>query len=285
MRVIGSGSDDDDRYVAGHRLRRRWDPSLRELGDRGAKPGRTPPGGSRTVRLLTILVVSVPAAVLGAQLGMSTGEVADQGSSATQQTNPPSFTLPVSPSFTLGTPPATSTRQAPASPRPIRSTQESNTPQPVTTRFVVDNFDGSPPWDRSLNDLGEWMGADAFANGRGNGNGVVGGGGLTLVYEDDGWFGSDIKTDVSRYAYLVLRIAGAAGGEQRDFTLALGGVERRFADYTLNGGAHPVITTSYRDIRIPMVANGINTKRPEQLQMSFWWGGRGTIVIDEIRFE
>ena len=155
----------------------------------------------------------------------------------------------------------------------------------AVTALLLDNFDASAQWSRSENDIGEWTGADSFANGGGNGDGVVSGGGLALEYSDDGWFGSDVFTNVSAYRYLVLRVKGAAGGKQRHFKLALGGMEKIFGDYTMDGGAHPVLTTAYQDFRIPMAANAINTSAPRDLQMSFWWGGRSTVFVDEIRFE
>jgi hypothetical protein len=136
-----------------------------------------------------------------------------------------------------------------------------------------------------LNDLREWTGADAFYNGGGNGDGLVSAGGLTLVYRNTGYLGSEVQTDVCAYRFLVLRVAGEKGGEERHVKLALGGVERLIAEFTLDGGMHAAISTSCRDIRIPMVANGMDTRGPGALRLSFWWGGTSTIVIDEIRFE
>ena len=78
---------------------------------------------------------------------------------------------------------------------------------------------------------------------------------------------------------------GAAGGEQNHFTLGLGGTTKLFADFTLDGGGRPVVTTSYQDIRIPMAANGINRNSPSQLTMGFWHGGTSTITIDHIAFQ
>ncbi|WP_190258261.1 hypothetical protein, partial [Dactylosporangium sucinum] len=57
-----------------------------------------------------------------------------------------------------------------------------------------------------------------------------------------------------------------------------------FADYTLDGGGHPTITTSYQDIRIPLAANGINRSSPAQLAMGFWYGGNSSITIDGFSF-
>ncbi|OPG09270.1 hypothetical protein [Microbispora sp. GKU 823] len=83
----------------------------------------------------------------------------------------------------------------------------------------------------------------------------------------------------------MIRIKGANGGEQNHFNLSLGGTTKLFAEYTLDGGTHPQITTSYQNIRIPMAPNGINRTNPGQLAMGFWYGGNSTITIDEIHFE
>jgi hypothetical protein len=82
-----------------------------------------------------------------------------------------------------------------------------------------------------------------------------------------------------------VRVKGATGGEQTHFNLGLGGATKVFGDYTLDGGTHPVITTSYQDIKIPMAANGINRNSPSQLAMGFWYGGTSTITIDTISFQ
>lgn len=114
---------------------------------------------------------------------------------------------------------------------------------------------------------------------------MVTGGALSLRYNNCGWFGSDVGADLSSRAYLVIRVKGAAGGEQSHFNLGLGGTTKVFGDFTLDGGAHPVITTSYQDIRIPLVANGISRTSPGQLAMGFWYGGNSTITIDSITFQ
>ncbi|MFD0591676.1 hypothetical protein ACFQZ4_03080 [Catellatospora coxensis] len=46
-----------------------------------------------------------------------------------------------------------------------------------------------------------------------------------------------------------------------------------------------MITTGYQDIKIPMVANGINRNSPSQLAMGFWYGGNSTVTIDHITFQ
>jgi chitodextrinase len=155
---------------------------------------------------------------------------------------------------------------------------------PPPTGLALDNFDGTPAYpSSSQNDLGKWTGANCFLDG--GGSGVVTGGALSLRYNNCGWFGSDVGVDLSAYTYLVVRVKGTAGGEQSHFNLGLGGSTKVFSDFTLDGGAHPVITTSYQDIRIPMTANGINRNSPSQLAMGFWYGGNSTITIDHISFQ
>ncbi|WP_238011712.1 DUF4832 domain-containing protein [Dactylosporangium sp. AC04546] len=157
------------------------------------------------------------------------------------------------------------------------------TAPPTPPGLVLDDFDGSPAYPSAAqNDLGKWTGGNCFLNG--GGSGAVTGGALTLQYNNCGWFGSDVGTDLTGYTYLVVRIKGNAGGEQTHFNLGLGGTTKVFGDYTLDGGAHPVITTTYQEIRIPLVANGINRASPAQLAMGFWFGGNSAITIDSISF-
>lgn len=149
---------------------------------------------------------------------------------------------------------------------------------------VVDNYDGTPAYPNSAqNDLGKWTGANGFISG--GGAGAVSAGALNFEYSNAGWFGSDIYTDVSTKTYLVLRIKGSAGGEQSHFQLGINGATKMFNQFTTSTGGAPVITTSYQDIKIPMVSNGINRASPGQLTLAFWFGASGTISIDSIHFE
>ncbi|MFF5076441.1 DUF4832 domain-containing protein [Actinoplanes sp. NPDC000266] len=145
-----------------------------------------------------------------------------------------------------------------------------STPAPGLT---VDDFSS---WN-GVNDLGKWTGANSFVNG----GGVSSGGALALQYNNNGWFGSDVFTDLTPYTNLVVRVKGLHGGEQNDIQLTLGGVTRKLGEFS----SHPVITTGYQDIVIPLVANGINRTSPGQLSMSFWHGGNSTITIDSIGFQ
>ncbi|HWB34792.1 MAG TPA: DUF4832 domain-containing protein, partial [Rugosimonospora sp.] len=159
-----------------------------------------------------------------------------------------------------------------------------STGAPPPVGLLLDDFDGSPAYPAAAqNDLGKWTGANCFLGG--GGSGVESGGALSLQYNNCGWFGSDVNTDLSAYTYLVIRIKGASGGEQTHFNLNLGGVTKVFGDFTLDGGGHPTITTGYQEIRIPMAANGINRAAPGQLAMGFWYGGASTITIDSISFQ
>ncbi|WP_199731753.1 DUF4832 domain-containing protein [Cohnella endophytica] len=144
-----------------------------------------------------------------------------------------------------------------------------------TTALLLDNFDNSPAWPGS-NDLGKWAGANGFVNNAG----VIENGALKLQYSNNGWFGSDVTQSIASYTKMIVRVKGAAGGEQSHFHLTLGGVEKTFGDFSGN-----TITTAYKDIAIDLVANGVNRSAPGQLTMAFWYGSSGTIWIDEIRFE
>lgn len=143
------------------------------------------------------------------------------------------------------------------------------------TSLLLDNFDNSPAWPGS-NDLGKWTGANGFANDAG----VIESGALKLQYNNGGWFGSDVTQSIAGYSKLIVRIKGAAGGEESQFHLVLGGVEKTLGAFSGN-----TVTTSYKDIAIDLAANGVDRASPGQLQMSFWHGSAGTVWIDEIRFE
>lgn len=144
-----------------------------------------------------------------------------------------------------------------------------------TTALILDNFDNTPAWPTS-NDLGKWTGANSFTNGAG----VIESGAVKFQYSNNGWYGSDVTQSIAGYTKMIVRIKGAAGGEESHFHLILGGVEKTFAAFSGN-----TITTSYKDIAINLAANGVNQTAPGQLQMTFWQGFSGTVWIDEIRFE
>ncbi|MEV0714474.1 fibronectin type III domain-containing protein [Asanoa sp. NPDC050611] len=183
-------------------------------------------------------------------------------------------------SYTVRARDAAGNRSAPSN--AVTVTTDATPPAPVG--LVLDNFDGTPAYPSAAqNDLGKWTGGNCFLDG--GGSGVVTGGALSLRYNNCGWFGSDVGVDLSGRTYLVVRVKGAVGGEQSHFNLGLGGATKVFGDFTLDGGAHPVITTSFQDIRIPMAANGINRNSPSQLAMGFWYGGSSTVTIDHISFQ
>lgn len=143
------------------------------------------------------------------------------------------------------------------------------------TALLLDNFDNAPTWPSS-NDLGKWTGANSFLNNAG----VIDTGALKLEYNNNGWIGSDVTQSITNYTKMIIRIKGNVGGEQSHFHIILGGVEKTLADFSGN-----TITTSYKDIAIDLVANGVNRTTPGQLNMTFWHGSSGTVWIDEIRFE
>lgn len=143
-----------------------------------------------------------------------------------------------------------------------------------TPELLLDNFDGNPPWP-GANDLGNWAGANGFVNNAG----VIDNGALKLQYNNSGWFGSDINRDISQYRYLMIKIKGAAGGEETAFKMRIGNAYKFFSEFTSTP-----ITTDYQYIKIDMVANGVNRTSPGQLNFEFWFGKSGTIMIDEIGF-
>lgn len=150
-------------------------------------------------------------------------------------------------------------------------------PPPAVQPLLLDDFNRKR---YATNALGQWTGGNGFANGKGSGQLLNDA--LTLVYKNDGYFGSAIERSLAGYSSLVLRIRGGAGGEQQHFHLALGGVDKPFASLS----SQP-ITTGYQEIRIPFSAfgSGLNLQSVSALQLSFWHGYSGKVEIDLLRFE
>ncbi|MFD0662761.1 fibronectin type III domain-containing protein [Thermocatellispora tengchongensis] len=78
-------------------------------------------------------------------------------------------------------------------------------PPAPATGLLLDDFDGSPAYPAAArNDLGKWTGGNCFLDG--GGSGTVTGGALHLRYDNCGWFGSDVGTDLTTKTHLVIRI-------------------------------------------------------------------------------
>ena len=142
--------------------------------------------------------------------------------------------------------------------------------------LVVTELGGAWP---GPNDLGGWMGANGFVNGR-NGQGEASGGRLTLEYSGGGWFGTSVPRDVSSYRWLVLRLRGAAGGEQRDMRVKLGAIDRPLASLTTDA-----VTTAWSEVRIDLRAAGGVGPAHRKLELSFWGAKRGRLEIGRIAFQ
>lgn len=146
------------------------------------------------------------------------------------------------------------------------------TPNDDSDSLLVTDYTAYP----GENNLGNWAGAGSFTNG----DGKVVNGALRLDYDGAGWYGEEIGRDITEYETLVLSISGAAGGEQQDFTVELGGTTQLFADI-----ADGPITTDFTELRVDLVAAGVDRSNPGQLNLNFWQGETGTVDIEEIRFE
>ncbi|WP_271749894.1 S-layer homology domain-containing protein [Cohnella sp. JJ-181] len=154
------------------------------------------------------------------------------------------------------------------------------TPPPPPTKLLVDDYDGTPAWSGSTqNDLNQWTGSSNFANG--NGAGVVEDGSLVLQYQNMSRLETNIGRNLAATSKLVLRVKGAAGGEESQVNATIGGVTK-----TLGQFSGDTITTSYKDLVIDLPANGVD------LSQTIWsiaiaqatWNTTGTISIDEIYF-
>lgn len=147
-------------------------------------------------------------------------------------------------------------------------------------RLVVDNYDGTPAWSGSTqNDLGQWTGSSGFANG--NGAGVIEEGALVLQVKNMSRLETNIGRNLSDTGKLVIRVKGAAGGEENLLSLSIGGVTK-----TLAGFSGDTVSTGYKDIVIDLAAQGVD------LTQTIWsvavsqavWDAAGTVYIDEIYF-
>jgi len=268
----------------------------------------------RGAALLVVGGLVVPLAVIGLQLAgvgddkrTTTPDLADRlghlwtdattgapfpTSDPTESLTPQASTAPAA----TGSPAASSPAAGTTAPQPGATTTTTQpTPTGTTPPLIVDDFEGYSDsdwgWDwgwgsgsgsgwghnRGRNDLGWTTECEAFVSCR------VSGGALALTYDDDGWFGTYVNRNATEYTYLVLRIRGQHGGEEDDIRLTLGGAQRMLSDFTGADGGRLRITTSYRDLRIPLAANGISRTNLGELELDFWHGGASTVYIDEIR--
>ncbi|MFC4098422.1 S-layer homology domain-containing protein [Paenibacillus xanthanilyticus] len=153
-------------------------------------------------------------------------------------------------------------------------------PPPLPKRLLVDNYDGTPAWSGSTqNDLGQWTGSSGFANG--SGAGVAEDGALALQVKNMSRLETNVGRNVSDTGKLVIRVKGAAGGEENKVSVTIGGVTRTIGQFSGD-----TITTSYKDLVIDLPAQGVD------LSQTIWsiaiaqasWDMTGTIYIDEIYF-
>ncbi|MDH6369966.1 hypothetical protein M2444_001744 [Paenibacillus sp. PastF-3] len=160
------------------------------------------------------------------------------------------------------------------------STTPPTSPPLPPKRLLVDDYDGTRTWSGSTqNDLNQWTGSSGFANG--NGAGVIEDGALVLQYKNMSRLETNIGRNLSDTGKLVIRVKGAAGGEENQVSISIGGVTK-----TLGQFSGDTITTSYKDIVIDLAAHGVD------LSQTIWsvaiaqatWDTTGTIYIDEIYF-
>ncbi|NIK70807.1 S-layer homology domain-containing protein [Paenibacillus sp. BK720] len=147
-------------------------------------------------------------------------------------------------------------------------------------RLLVDDYDGTPAWSgNTQNDLNQWTGSSGFANG--NGAGIVEDGALVLQYQNMSRMETNIGRNLADTRKLVIRAKGAAGGEENQVNISIGGVTK-----TLGQLSGDTVTTSYKDFVIDLPDQGVD------LSQTIWsiavsqaaWGTTGTIYLDEIYF-
>jgi hypothetical protein len=143
--------------------------------------------------------------------------------------------------------------------------------------LIVDEFDDAWP---SANALGKWSGANSFVDGP-RGEGIVARGRLALRYQGAGWFSTLIDRDVSDYRWLVLRVRGRDGGEQRHIGVKFAGVDAPLAKLSSDA-----IATEYGDVRIDLTSPKFDRRKAATLELYFWRGQpTGRVDLDSIRFE
>jgi hypothetical protein len=142
--------------------------------------------------------------------------------------------------------------------------------------LVIAEFGGAWP---GSNDVGGWMSADGLVNGA-NGRGEASGGRVILEYDGGGWFGTSLPREVSAYRWLVLRMRGAAGGEERQLRVKLGAIDRPLTSLTTGA-----ITKEWSEVRIDLRAAGGMGPGVKKLELTFWGGGHGRIEIGRIAFQ
>ncbi|WP_379131680.1 S-layer homology domain-containing protein [Paenibacillus sp. sgz500958] len=168
---------------------------------------------------------------------------------------------------------------------PVLVGESNSTPPPTSPplppkRLLVDNYDGTPAWSGSTqNDLNQWTGSSGFANGAGAG--VTQDGALVLQYKNMSRLETNVGRNLSDTGKLVIRVKGAAGGEENQISVSIGGVTKTIAQFSGD-----TITTSYKDLVIDLPTKGVD------LSQTIWsvaisqavWDTTGTIYIDEIYF-
>ena len=101
-----------------------------------------------------------------------------------------------------------------------------------------------------------------------------------LEYDNDGWYGTGLPGDVARYRWLVLRVRGRAGGEERHIGVRLGALDAPLA--TVAAGA---VSTRWSELRIDLRRTGAFAREATQLELTFWQGARGMLEIARVSFE
>ncbi|WP_090617442.1 hypothetical protein [Natrinema salaciae] len=139
--------------------------------------------------------------------------------------------------------------------------------------LVLEDFSDWPGENR----LGEYSSAGALENGDGTGERV--GDALRLAFDDDGWFLSNVRTDLSGYSHLELDVRGDDGGEESEVYVEIDDVEAPLGALT-----DETIDTAFATVRIDLSAVGVDPSSIQDVWLTFWDAGSGAIEIEEIRF-
>ncbi|NGM68804.1 hypothetical protein G6M89_07240 [Natronolimnobius sp. AArcel1] len=136
----------------------------------------------------------------------------------------------------------------------------------LVNEFESDSYPGT-------NAVDEWTNHAAFDDA------ALEDGALRLEYDDGGFFGSVLLTDVSAYERLELVVRGDDGGEEDDIDLRVGDVRAQLSELTDDS-----IGTEFDTVSIDLEEAGVSRSAVRQLRLGFWHDASGAIELEEIAF-
>ncbi|MFW6436608.1 MAG: fibronectin type III domain-containing protein [Halococcoides sp.] len=143
--------------------------------------------------------------------------------------------------------------------------------RPGEDAFLIHTFDDRDAWPDGNCQGSGWTGESGLTTDQGDGL-------LTVEYDGDGWMGSKLGTDIDRYEYLKLRMAGGSGGEHDQVSIRLGGQDSSF-EATVGELSGQELGTEMTVLAIDLAANDAPTN-PAEFRVFF--EGTGSVTLDGI---